>query len=286
MSVLLEIVRIDQKTTEIVLRLCWSFVSLLCCLLLSWRKGLLQFTIHKEVAHFSTRRPWDTVHPSLHSALLLENEHVTTLDDAFNGQGPALLLNPLAFYEPPGSPWSSFSGQSPAPFPASSINPRRALEGNESVLGDNHPDALASANNLAYVIYRRVRYKEAEEICQPVLEAREKVLGVEHPDTLTSVHNLALALRGHGRYKRAEEMARRALEGRKKILGKGHPDTLESVHDLACVLQERGLNEMAEGMYRRAMEGRKKILGEEGHRDTLASADGLASVLQRQGKYI
>jgi Tfp pilus assembly protein PilF len=93
---------------------------------------------------------------------------------------------------------------------------RRALEASEKVLGPEHPDTLASVNNLGRVLGRQGKYEEAEVMHRRALEAREKVLGPEHPDTLTSIDNLGLALRGQGKYEEAEVMRRRALEARER----------------------------------------------------------------------
>ena len=48
------------------------------------------------------------------------------------------------------------------------------------VLGDEHPDTLRSANNLAATLVRRAKYAEAEEMLQ------SSVLGSAHPHTLVT----------------------------------------------------------------------------------------------------
>ena len=161
---------------------------------------------------------------------------------------------------------------------------RRALDGREKVLGNEHPDTLISVSNLALVLQHQGKYDEAEQVNRRALDGREKVLGKEHPDTLTSVSNLVLVLRDQGKYDEAEQINRRALDGREKVLGKEHPDTLTSVSNLASVLQHQGKYDEAEQVNRRALDGREKVLGKE-HPDTLTSVSNLASVLQHQGKY-
>ncbi|KAF2804921.1 TPR-like protein [Mytilinidion resinicola] len=154
-----------------------------------------------------------------------------------------------------------------------------ALEAREAALGAEHPDTLASMNNLA-----TGKCKEAENMDRKVLEAREKTLGREHPSTLMSMNNLALVLQEQGKYEQTEGMNGQALEGWEKVLGKEHPDTLMSMNNLATVLKEQGKYQEAEKMNRQALEMRKKVLGEE-HPDTLRSLNNLALVLQEQGKY-
>ena len=55
----------------------------------------------------------------------------------------------------------------------------------EAALGKEHPDTLASMNNLATVL--RIRYEQAEEMLQQALRLSETVPGKEHPDPLTSM---------------------------------------------------------------------------------------------------
>ncbi|KAI9760617.1 MAG: hypothetical protein M1840_002374 [Geoglossum simile] len=159
-----------------------------------------------------------------------------------------------------------------------------SLQLRQNMLGERHPDTLASANSLALVLTEQGKYEAAEETYRRVLEGRKKVLGEEHPDTLASVNNLALVLSEQGKYEKAEEMNRQALEGKKKVLGEEHPDTLSSVSNLAFVLTKQAKYEAAEEKNKQALEGKKKILGEE-HPSTLTSFYNLALVLKKQGKY-
>ena len=68
---------------------------------------------------------------------------------------------------------------------------RAVLKLREKVLGPEHPDTLASRNNLAGALYGEGKYAEAEAEYRAVLKLREKVLGPEHPDTLLSRNDLA-----------------------------------------------------------------------------------------------
>ncbi len=77
---------------------------------------------------------------------------------------------------------------------------RQTLARREKVLGAEHPDTLASMNNLAGVLDSQGKYEEAESMNRQTLARREKVLGEEHPNTLTSMNNLALVLDSQGKY--------------------------------------------------------------------------------------
>ena len=62
-----------------------------------------------------------------------------------------------------------------------------------------HPDTLASRNNLANAYGDARRTDEAITLHKETLRLRESVLGAEHPDTLASRNNLAIAYRAVGR---------------------------------------------------------------------------------------
>ena len=72
------------------------------------------------------------------------------------------------------------------------------------MLGKEHPDTLASMNNLAGVLRSQGNYNEAEQIHRQTLALKETVLGKEHPFTLTSMNNLAEVLRSQGNYDEAD----------------------------------------------------------------------------------
>ena len=58
------------------------------------------------------------------------------------------------------------------------------------VLGEEHPDTLTSASNLAWSLADQGKHAEAEEMLQAALAARRRVLGSAHPDTLATVESL------------------------------------------------------------------------------------------------
>ena len=131
----------------------------------------------------------------------------------------------------------------------------------EKTPGREHPDTLASVDNLGLVLASQGIYEEAEAMHRGALEGKEKVLGVDHPDTLTSVNNLGLVRKRQGKYEEGEAMHRRALEGREKVLGREHPGTLTNVYNLAPLFDELQCCPTAAELYQRADEGYVKVLG-------------------------
>ena len=62
------------------------------------------------------------------------------------------------------------------------------------MLGDDHPDTLASARNLAADLRALGEHQAARELDEDTLARRRRVLGDDHPDTLASANNLAIDL--------------------------------------------------------------------------------------------
>jgi tetratricopeptide (TPR) repeat protein len=150
------------------------------------------------------------------------------------------------------------------------------------LLGPDHPDTLASVNNLAIACQEAGRKAEAVRLHERALAGRVRALGPEHPDTLASRNNLAIACQEVGRKAEAVRLHERALAGRERVLGPDHPDTLASRNNLATAYQQMGWAAEAISSFRRALAGRERVLGPD-HPDTLASRNGLAAVCQEVG---
>jgi Flp pilus assembly protein TadD len=73
-------------------------------------------------------------------------------------------------------------------------------------LGDEHPEALKSVNNLAGLYELQGKYDQAEPLFVNCLAVRRRVLGDEHPDTLSSINDLAFLYKSQGKYEQAEQM--------------------------------------------------------------------------------
>jgi len=150
------------------------------------------------------------------------------------------------------------------------------------LLGPDHPDTLASVNNLAITCQEAGRKAEAVRLHERALAGRVRALGPEHPDTLASRNNLAIACQEVGRKAEAVRLHERALAGRERVLGPDHPDSLASRNNLATACQQMGWAAEAISSFRRALAGRELVLGPD-HPDTLASRNGLAAVCQEVG---
>ncbi|MEW2066363.1 tetratricopeptide repeat protein [Streptomyces sp. NPDC007346] len=159
----------------------------------------------------------------------------------------------------------------------------RAHRGRLALLGEGHPDTLASSNNLASAYLSAGNPKRAIPLYESVLADCTRLLGGDHSLTLTSRNSLASAYLSAGDLHRAIPLHESALEGCARVLGKNHPDTLTSRNNLAYALQSAGELERAIPLYESALDDCVRVLGED-HPDTLSSRDNLAYALQSAGE--
>jgi hypothetical protein len=95
-------------------------------------------------------------------------------------------------------------------------------------------------NQVAYYLFDRGQYAEAESLCKQALEIRRAALGERHPGYAASLDNLAGLFRETGRYAEAEPLCKQALEIRRAALGERHPDYAASLDGLAMLYRAMG----------------------------------------------
>ena len=113
------------------------------------------------------------------------------------------------------------------------------LADQERVLGADHPDTLATRNNLANAYQDAGRTAEAITLHEQTLADRERVLGADHPDTL-STRITSPRLPGAGRTAEAITLHEQTLADRERVLGPDHPDTLSTRNNLAAAYRAAG----------------------------------------------
>jgi hypothetical protein len=116
----------------------------------------------------------------------------------------------------------------------------RLVADSERLLGPDHPDTLASRNNLAAAYRDAGRTGEAITLHEQTLAAREGILGPDHPYTLHSRNNLAAAYQAAGRTGEAITLHEQTLAARERTLGPDHPNTLQSRNNLANAYRDAG----------------------------------------------
>ncbi len=158
-----------------------------------------------------------------------------------------------------------------------------SLDTRRRVLGDDHPDTLASINGMGTLLEDQGKLDQAMPFYRETLDTRRRILGDDHPYTLQSINNIGLLLQRQGKLDEAEPYYREALEGQRRVLGDDHPDTLASVNNMGLLLHRQGKLDEAEPYAREALEGFLRVLGDEAP-TTLGSITNLGMLLREQGK--
>jgi tetratricopeptide (TPR) repeat protein len=130
------------------------------------------------------------------------------------------------------------------------------------IIGESHPDTLASQTNLGSILHRQGKHADAETIQRSNLAALEQSLGKDHVKTVMAAHNLALTFRFVGKRDEAICMLRVVIAQRGQSLGKDHPVTLGSVANLAALLCDAEQYVEAEALATRALAAQDRALGD------------------------
>ena len=167
--------------------------------------------------------------------------------------------------------------------------PQLALTITESVtqaydtLGADHPDTLASRNNLAIAYQDAGKLEEAITLYEQNLKDFEDLLGPDHPETLTSRNNLANAYQDAGRLNEAIVLYEQALTDSTRILGPNHLYTLAAQSNLASAYRDSGRLDKAIELLQQTLTDSTRILGPS-HPNTLISRNNLANAYQATGR--
>ncbi|QXJ25777.1 tetratricopeptide repeat protein [Actinomadura graeca] len=151
----------------------------------------------------------------------------------------------------------------------------RALTSRQRLLGDHHPNTLASRSNLAYAYREAGQLGRAIPLLEQTLADIKRELGDDHPNTLASRNNLAYAYREAGQLERAIPLFEQTLADTERVLGTDHPDTLTSRGNLAHAYRDAGDLGRAIPLLEQTLADRQRVLGED-HRHTLISCNNLA----------
>lgn len=160
----------------------------------------------------------------------------------------------------------------------------RALTIRQGILGREHPDAITSLQNLAYVLQKMGQYRTARPLYEEALSIREQTCGPIHLDTATSLNLLAGLLFAMGDNQGAQPLYERALAIREQLLGSTHPATARSINNLAEVFRATGNYPAARPLLEQALAIHEQVLGST-HPHTALSLSNLAGLLRACGEY-
>ena len=125
-------------------------------------------------------------------------------------------------------------------------------------LGSDHPETLATLNNLAKAYRADGKLPQAIELFERVRDARVKQLRPDHPDTLTTLNNLAKAYMSAGKLPQAIELLEQVRDAEVNKLGADHPLTLTTLNNLAEAYLAAGKLPRAVPLFEEAAAGIEK----------------------------
>lgn len=162
---------------------------------------------------------------------------------------------------------------------------QRSLDNRRRLLGNEHPDTLASIKKMGFLLKFQGELAAAEPYFREALAIERRRLGNQHPDTLDSINNIGALLHSQGKFDAAERYFREALEALRRVLGDEHPNTIASINNMGMLLQSKGDLTAAEPYIREALETNRRVLGD-ADLDTLLLISNMGLLLQSQGKLV
>ena len=186
----------------------------------------------------------------------------------------------------------------------------RMLAIEQSLLGSDHPDALASLAYLAELNERKEDFTAARKLREQVLDTTTKKFGPanwrvtdarlaleqtgvlggldgDQRKQLQDAEQLAIEIHqlyDAGRYPQAVEAAKKVVDIRRNILGYKLPIFAQSLNNLAYLDDTLGDYAQAELLYGQSLAIYKAALGEN-HPDYANSLNNLAALYRERGEY-
>jgi len=153
----------------------------------------------------------------------------------------------------------------------------------EQILGEDHPDRLASQYELARAYEANGQVKEAVSLLKQVVKIREQTLAKDHLDRLVSQYELARAYKANGQVKEAVSLLAQVVKIQEQTLAEDHPHRLASRHSLAGAYRANGQVKEAVSLLEQVVKIREQILAED-HPDRLTSQHALARAYAANGQ--
>jgi serine/threonine protein kinase len=158
-----------------------------------------------------------------------------------------------------------------------------ALEARRRILGEEHPDTLASLSGMGLLLTAMGEFDEAAPIHERVFESRRRVLGEDHRDTLSAGHNVAALHFERGDYSTAERLMREAIDHSHRLNLHEDETFIRSLSALATIVFSRGDFEQGVALNREVLDLRRRVLGDD-HPDTYWTMMVLSQCLEAKGE--
>lgn len=167
-------------------------------------------------------------------------------------------------------------------FSEAAAHHRRVLE-IRSRRADDHPELVATLNNLGAISVELGELDEAIEYYDRALSVAHRLLPADHPQLASLLSNVAIADLERGDTERALDHHARALEIRREALGPNHPFVAASLQNLGAVHHSLDRLDEAERYYRQALDVQEIVLGAD-HPDTATVVHNLGLIALQRGQ--
>jgi tetratricopeptide (TPR) repeat protein len=138
----------------------------------------------------------------------------------------------------------------------------RVVSKQREKLGADHPDTLASMQNLANSFIDAGRMEDALSLSEKVVAVRRDKLGPDDPVTVASMGHLAATYVNAGRFEEAIPLWEKELAVQREQLGADDPATLMTMQNLASVYSETGRMDEAISLIENAIATQRKMHGD------------------------
>lgn len=137
----------------------------------------------------------------------------------------------------------------------------KAMRFSELAFEPDNRRSLRAKSDIAMILSRAGRLREAEDMARGILDKRTTLFGVKDLDTLASVNNLAMMLRARGCHEDAVIWYRRAIEIHQREDGPESSDLMQTMENLALTLQAKEEYAEANKLYQRVLVWRTQHFG-------------------------
>jgi tetratricopeptide (TPR) repeat protein len=152
------------------------------------------------------------------------------------------------------------------------------------LLGEEHPETLELAMDLARAYRQAGEPRQARSLLESVVASRRKALGVAHLKTIQAETLLAFALADLGELKRSRLLQKEVLERCDEQFGRRSEQSIAAAINLANTYR-RQKQYLEEGPLRaRILEYRTSLFGER-HIETIRSLTDMAVLKRNQGEF-
>jgi tetratricopeptide (TPR) repeat protein len=131
------------------------------------------------------------------------------------------------------------------------------------ILGDEHPDTLLAAQQVANNLGNAGHHRQSLQINQHLLAHRRRILGDDNRYTLAAANNLGENLRALGEVDQARAIHEDVLARRRNVDGHNGLGTLTAASSLAEDLQALGLHQQSEALNQDTLARARSALGDD-----------------------